>query len=65
MTKAVKRLNRSKANKVLTGVLGGVGEYVDIDPVVVRLVWLLVVIFTGVFPGVIVYIIASFIVPNK
>lgn len=58
-----KRLYRSKKNKVFAGICGGVGEYFDIDPVVVRLIWLLIVVFTGIVPGLLVYIIAIYVVP--
>ncbi len=58
-----KRLYRSAADKFFAGICGGIGEYFDTDPVPIRLVWLLVVIFTGVFPGVVAYAIAIFIVP--
>lgn len=58
-----KRLYRSRKNKVLAGICGGLGEYFNVDPVALRLAWLLVVIFTGFFPGVIAYILAIFIIP--
>lgn len=48
----------------MAGVCGGLGEYFGIDPVVLRLIWVLVVIFTGVVPGVLAYIIALFIIPR-
>ena len=60
-----KRLYRSKKNKVFAGICGGVGEYFNIDPALIRLIWILVVIFTGFFPGVLAYIIAICIVPEK
>jgi phage shock protein PspC (stress-responsive transcriptional regulator) len=60
-----KRLYRSKKNKVFAGICGGVGEYFNLDPALIRLIWVLVVIFTGFFPGVLAYIIAIFIVPEK
>ena len=60
-----KRLYRSKKNKVFAGICGGVGEYFNIDPALIRLIWILVVIFTGFFPGVLAYIIAIFIIPEK
>jgi len=60
----MKRLYRSKENKVFAGVLGGLGEYFDIDPVILRLAYLLVIIFSAIVPGVIVYIIAAIIVPE-
>ncbi len=59
-----KRLYRSKTNRIFAGICGGLGEYLNIDPVVLRLIWVLVVIFTGVFPGVVAYIIAIFIIPE-
>ncbi|MEX2054574.1 MAG: PspC domain-containing protein [Candidatus Andersenbacteria bacterium] len=58
-----KKLNRSSTKKVLAGVCGGLGEYSGIDPVVIRLIWALVVVFTGFVPGVLVYIIAIFLIP--
>ncbi len=60
-----KKLYRSKTNRIFAGICGGLGEYMNIDPVLIRLIWLLVVVFTGIFPGVLVYIIAIFIIPEK
>lgn len=59
-----KRLYRSSTNKIFAGVCGGLGEYFEIDPVLIRLIWLLIVIFTGIVPGVLTYIIAIYIVPR-
>lgn len=58
-----KKLYRSSTNKVVAGVCGGLGEYSGIDPVVIRLIWALVVVFTGFVPGVLVYILAIFLIP--
>ena len=58
-----KRLFRSEKDKIFGGICGGLGEYFGIDSVLIRLIWLLVVIFTGVFPGVVAYIIAIFVIP--
>ncbi len=63
MTKSPKRLFRSRTNKVLAGVCGGLGEYMNVDPVVIRLMWLLLVIATGFVPGVVVYVISIFLIP--
>ena len=65
MTKTSKRLYRSLHNKVFAGVCGGLGEYMNVDPVLIRLIWMLVVIATGFVPGVVVYIIAAIIVPME
>lgn len=61
----MKKLYRSDQNKVFSGVIGGVGEYFEIDPVILRLLWLLIVMFTGVIPGIIVYLISILIVPQR
>lgn len=58
-----KRLYRSEKNKIFAGICGGLGEFFNVDPTALRLVWLLIVVFTGVFPGVIAYILAVFIIP--
>ena len=56
-----KRMYKSSKNRILTGVCGGIGEYFNIDPTIVRLIFL-VLIFAG-FSGVLVYIIAALIMP--
>jgi phage shock protein C len=56
-----RRLYRSRRDRQLAGVAGGMAEYLEIDPTVVRLVWILS-IFLGGF-GILLYIIMAFIVP--
>ena len=57
------RLYKSNTNKIFCGVCGGLGEYFEIDPVVVRVGWIL---FCAMgFGGIIAYIIAAFVMPNK
>ena len=60
----MKRLYRSAHNKTITGVLGGVGEYLDVDPTIVRLIYILLTFFTGIVPGVVGYLLATAIVPK-
>jgi len=57
------RLYRSEKDKVFEGVCGGLGEYFGIDPVIIRLIWVVLVIFGGT--GILAYIIAIFIIPKK
>jgi phage shock protein C len=64
MAKA-KRLYRTPKDKVLTGLFGGMGEYLGIDPVILRLTFLFIVVLTGFFPGVIFYILGAVITPKK
>lgn len=58
-----KRLYKSRINRVLCGVCGGIGEYFNIDPTIIRL--LFVVLTLGAFSGVLLYIIAAIIMPEK
>lgn len=60
-----KKLYRSETDKVLAGVCGGLAEYFDVDSVLLRLIWVLVVVMSGIFPGVLVYLLAILIVPKK
>ncbi|MBI3032331.1 PspC domain-containing protein [Candidatus Woesearchaeota archaeon] len=60
----IKRLYRSKRDKVLGGVCAGIGDYFEIDPVVVRLVWIIFTFISMGF-GIIAYIIAWIIVPEE
>ena len=57
-----KRLTKSKTEKKIFGVCGGLAEYLDIDPTVVRLIWAGSVIVFGV--GVIGYLAAALILPE-
>lgn len=57
-----KRLYKSSTNRVFCGVCGGLGEYLNLDPTIVRLVWLLLICGGG--SGLIVYIIAAIIIPE-
>lgn len=61
----MKRLYRSEENKVLAGICGGLGEYFDVDPVLVRVVVIVAIVLTGVLPGVLLYILFIFIIPKK
>ena len=59
----MKKLTRSKSNKMVSGVLGGLGSYFDVDPVIFRLLFALLLVATGVFPGILIYIVAILIIP--
>lgn len=58
----MKELRRSHTNRTLCGVCGGIGEYLNIDPTVVRLLWVLFSLAGGA--GLLAYIIAVFIIPE-
>lgn len=58
-----KRLYRVEEGKMLAGVCGGLAEYFDLDPTIVRLAWILFCAAGG--SGVLAYIIAAIVIPSK
>ena len=64
-TTGVKRLLRSRQNRIVAGVCGGIAEYFHLDPVLVRAIWAILTVITAVIPGVILYILAVIIVPEN
>lgn len=58
-----KKLYKSRDNVMLDGVCGGIAEYINIDPTLVRLLWV-ALCFAG-FSGIIAYIIAAIVIPRK
>lgn len=60
-----KKLYRSSKNRIIAGVCGGMGEYFNIDPTIVRLLWVLGTLITGFIPGIIAYIIAWAVMPER
>lgn len=65
MTYSGKRLYRSNTEKTIAGVLGGIAEYFDIDPTLVRLGYVLLSLFSAAFPGVLGYIIMWIVMPQN
>jgi len=59
-----KRLYKSNDNVVIFGVMGGLGEYFDIDPVVFRVAYAAFTFFTGVIPGILAYILMAIVMPK-
>lgn len=59
-----KKLTRS-AQKSICGVCGGIAEYFDIDPVLVRVIYASLSVLCAGFPGILLYIILVIIMPEK
>ena len=57
-----KKLYRSRTDKMLAGVCGGLGAYLGIDPTLIRLIAALLVVF-GVGSGVVVYLVLMIVMP--
>ena len=60
---AQKKLVRS-TNKVLAGVCGGLAEYFNADPTLVRICYAALTLFSAAFPGIILYIIMLILMPE-
>ncbi len=58
-----KRLYKSRSNRMICGVCGGVAEYLKLDPTVIRLLFALFCFLGG--SGILVYIIAAIIIPEE
>ena len=59
----MKKLYRSKTDVKISGVCGGIAEYFHIDATLIRLLWVLVSLLTGVFIGLLVYVVCVFVIP--
>lgn len=59
-----KRLKRDQEKAVVGGVLAGMAQYYDQDPILFRIAAIVFLIITGFFPGVLIYIVAWFIMPK-
>jgi phage shock protein PspC (stress-responsive transcriptional regulator) len=60
-----KKLYKSTTEKKIAGVCGGLAEYLDVDVTMLRLIWAMIVVFSGFVPGGLVYIIAAVVMPEK
>ena len=50
---------------MIAGICGGIGEYFHIDAVLIRVIWVLIVLGSGIVPGVVAYIIFIYIIPEE
>ena len=58
----MKKLYKSDVDRKLCGVCGGIAEYLGIDSTIVRLIWVVLVVFFGT--GILAYIIAALVIPD-
>jgi phage shock protein C len=65
MTMSERRLRRSPDQKLIGGVIGGLAEYFDRDPTLLRLLYFLISVLSAAFPGIFVYLILWVIVPLR
>lgn len=60
---AARPLRRSRRNRVIGGVIGGLADYFGLDPTLSRIVYVLASIFSAAFPGLLVYILLWILIP--
>lgn len=63
MNVETKRLYRSRSERMISGVCGGLAQFLNLDPTLIRLLFVITAIFGG--PGLIVYIVMLFVVPEE
>jgi phage shock protein C len=61
----MKKLYRSRADRKIAGVCGGVGAFLDVDPTLVRLAMVFLFLATALIPGLITYIVAWILIPEE
>ncbi|MCK5743427.1 MAG: PspC domain-containing protein [Caldisericia bacterium] len=59
----MKRLYKSKTDRVISGVCSGIANYLDVDPTLVRVVLVICILLGGI--GILAYIVAIFIIPER
>ncbi|MCH8961291.1 MAG: PspC domain-containing protein [Bacteroidetes bacterium] len=58
------KLTKSSHDRMIAGVCGGLADYFDLDPTLVRVGYVVLSVFSGAFPGLLVYIILAIIMPD-
>jgi phage shock protein C len=61
---APRALRRRRDAEKLAGVCSGLGEYFDLDPTFVRVLYAVITLFTGIVPGLVLYVILAIIIPT-
>ena len=60
-----KKLYRSKTNRNCAGIIGGIGEYFEIDPTILRIIFVLATLFTFGLGGILAYVVLIFVIPEN
>lgn len=60
-----KRLTRSRYDRMIAGVCGGLAQYFEVDATLVRVAFVLVSVLSAAFPGLLVYVIMWLVVPEE
>ncbi len=61
----MKKLYRSRREEKIAGICGGLGDFFNIDPTLIRLLVIFITIATGIFPMLVTYLIAWLVIPRE
>ncbi|SDK30379.1 phage shock protein C (PspC) family protein [Methanoculleus thermophilus] len=61
----MKKLTRSRTDRWIAGICGGIGEYLEIDPNVIRVIWVIFTVVTGFVIGIVIYLLLWLILPES
>ena len=59
------QLRRSRDNRMIAGVVGGLAEYFDMDPSLARVIYVFVSVISAAFPGLLVYALLWLVIPEE
>jgi phage shock protein C len=65
MTSPTHPLRRSASNRMIAGVISGLADYFELDPTLLRALYVVVSIVSAAFPGILVYIILWMVIPDE
>jgi phage shock protein C len=65
MTTPSRTLRRSRTNRMIAGVMGGIAEYFGLDATLVRVIFVVASVLSAAFPGTIVYLILWLVIPEQ
>jgi phage shock protein C len=61
----MKKLYRSKESAIASGIFSGLGEWMEVTPLIIRMGYIVLILLTGIIPGIALYLILHFIIPKK
>lgn len=60
----MRRLFRSKQDRMIAGICGGLGEYLRVDATFIRLIFVILFVFSGFFPMILLYVLSYLFIPK-
>ena len=61
----MKKLYKSEHSAVGSGIFGGLGEWMEVSPGILRVGYIVLILITGIVPGILLYLAAHFLIPKK